>query len=252
MRILLTNDDGIFCESLHCLYQQLTKLGDVEVAAPLTGKSGASHSLTLSPIVCEEASVDGLFTGWAIEGTPADCVKLAVLELFDEQFDLIVSGMNIGSNAGVDMLYSGTLAAAVEGAFYGIPSIAVSARIGQESIEEAAEEGFRAIEMVAGDMKPGDVYNINVPCLRKFNEKKIAFVPQAEQVYKEKYFKGISEEGKKTYQIMSEEDALAQEETDREAIMNGFTTITPVKYFMTDRKRLEQLKENYSAGQCYC
>src|SRR5437762_12380506 len=129
MRILLTNDDGIYAPGLRALRLELLKLGTVTVVAPATEQSAAGHSVTLlNPLLVSEVfDVDGTtFLGWAVEGRPADCVKLALLELLPEPPDVIISGLNAGSNAGINVLYSGTVAAAIEGAFYRRTSFACS------------------------------------------------------------------------------------------------------------------------------
>src|ERR1700728_1612366 len=129
MRILLTNDDGIYAPGLRALRLELLKLGTVTVVAPATEQSAAGHSVTLlNPLLVSEVFEDDAktFIGWAVEGRPADCVKLALLELLPDPLDLIVSGLNAGSNAGINVLYSGTVAAAIEGAFFRMTSIACS------------------------------------------------------------------------------------------------------------------------------
>src|SRR5438094_2569143 len=129
MRILLTHDDGIYAPGLRALRLELLKLGTVTVVAPATEQSAAGHSVTLlTPLLVNEVFEDDgkAFVGWAVEGRPADCVKLALLELLPEPPDVIVSGLNAGANAGINVLYSGTVAAAIEGAFYRHISIAVS------------------------------------------------------------------------------------------------------------------------------
>src|SRR6201987_5325917 len=128
MRILLTNDDGIYAPGLRALRAELMKLGDVTVVAPATEQSAVGHSITLlTPLVVQEVRDEQKQPlGWAVEGRPADCIKLALVELLSEPPDLIVSGLNAGSNAGINVLYSGTVAAAIEGAFFRCPSVAVS------------------------------------------------------------------------------------------------------------------------------
>src|SRR5947199_10824538 len=128
VRILLTNDDGVYAPGLRALRAELKKLGEVVVVAPVGEQSAVGHSITLlTPLVVQEVLDENQKPmGWAVEGRPADCVKLALLELLPEPPDLIVSGMNAGSNAGINVLYSGTVAAAIEGAFFRHTSIAVS------------------------------------------------------------------------------------------------------------------------------
>src|SRR5580658_9268287 len=131
MQILLTNDDGIYAPGLRALREELLKLGEVMVVAPATEQSAAGHSVTLlTPLVVQEVFDEHKrFFGWAVEGRPADCVKLALLELLPDTPDLIVSGLNAGSNAGINVLYSGTVAAAIEGAFFRRTAIACSMEV---------------------------------------------------------------------------------------------------------------------------
>src|SRR5437870_1457686 len=128
VRILLTNDDGIYAPGLRSLRKELQKLGEVLVVAPATEQSAVGHSITLlTPLLVQEVLDEQQEPmGWAVEGRPADCVKLALLQLLPEPPDLVVSGLNAGSNAGINVLYSGTVAAAVEGAFFRRTAIAVS------------------------------------------------------------------------------------------------------------------------------
>src|SRR5947209_2103845 len=128
MRILLTNDDGVHAPGLRALRKELQKIGEVTVVAPVGEQSAVGHSVTLlTPLIIQEVyDDDKQFVGWAVEGRPADCVKLALLELLPEPPDLVVSGLNAGINAGINVLYSGTVAAAIEGAFFRQTSIACS------------------------------------------------------------------------------------------------------------------------------
>src|SRR5215211_4837783 len=128
MRILLTNDDGIYAPGLRALRPELMKLGEVLVVAPATEQSAVGHSVTLTtPLIVQEILDEQKRPfGWAVEGKPADCVKLALRELLPWTPDLIVSGLNAGANSGINVLYSGTVAAAIEGAFFRLTSIACS------------------------------------------------------------------------------------------------------------------------------
>src|SRR2546430_4767624 len=168
MRILLTNDDGIYAPGLRALRTELQKLGRVTVVAPATEQSATGHSITLLvPLMVQEVrDEDGEFLGWAVEGKPADCVKLALQELLPEPPDLIVSGLNAGSNAGINVLYSGTVAAAVEGAFYRHTRIAVSLEYTQPKLDfpRAADLARRVIEqIVAHKPATGTLFNVNIP-----------------------------------------------------------------------------------------
>src|SRR6476661_6692936 len=133
MQILLTNDDGIYAPGIEALEKELKKIADVCVVAPATEQSGVGHSVTfLRPLISKEVYDGDRRRGWAVEGSPADCVKLGIFELCPKP-DLIVSGLNGGLNAGINVLYSGTVAAAIEGAFFGITSVAVSLEFDEQA-----------------------------------------------------------------------------------------------------------------------
>src|SRR5580698_3676236 len=127
VQILLANDDGIQAPGLCALYPELCRLGNVQIVAPALEQSGVALSITYRhPLLVHEETRDGRPWGWAVAGSPADCVKLGVLQFCKETPRLVVSGINSGANAGINVLYSGTVAAAIEGAFFGITAIAVS------------------------------------------------------------------------------------------------------------------------------
>src|SRR5713101_8242056 len=152
MHILLTNDDGVYAPGLRALRLELKKLGEVTVVAPAGEQSAVGHSITLlTPLLIQEVlDEQNQPMGWAVEGRPADCVKLALVELLPEAPDLIVSGLNAGSNAGINVLYSGTVAAAIEGAFFRRTSIAVSLEYTKPKLDfpRAADYARRVIEQI--------------------------------------------------------------------------------------------------------
>ena len=167
MQILLTNDDGVFAPGLRALRKELMRLGNVTVVAPAMEQSGVAHSITLlSPLVVKQVEdVDGTTLGWKVEGSPADSVKLGICELMSRPPDLIVSGINSGSNAGINVLYSGTVAAAIEGAFFKITSIAVSLELSEHfDFPHAAQHAVRVIEKILANRPPnGSLFNVNLP-----------------------------------------------------------------------------------------
>src|ERR1700719_3449808 len=169
VRILLTNDDGIYAPGLKALRAELKKLGDVTVVAPATEQSAVGHSITLlTPLLVQEVmDEDGQLLGWAVEGRPADCVKLALLELLPEPPDLVVSGLHAGSNARINVLYSGTVAAAIEGAFFHRTSIAVSLEYTKPQpldFPRAAALARQVIEQIlAHRPAAGSLFNVNIP-----------------------------------------------------------------------------------------
>ena len=167
MQILLTNDDGVFAPGLRALRKELLRIGEVTVVAPAMEQSGVAHSITLlSPLVVKRVEdVDGTTLGWKVEGSPADSVKLGICELLPRPPDLIVSGINSGSNAGINVLYSGTVAAAIEGAFFKITSIAVSLELSEHfDFPHAAKNAVWVIEKILNNRPPnGSLFNVNLP-----------------------------------------------------------------------------------------
>src|SRR5471032_1358537 len=192
MRILLTNDDGIYAPGLRALRKELQTLGEVVVVAPATEQSAAGHSVTLlTPLLINEVFDNGDFLGWAVEGRPADCVKLALQELLPERPDLIVSGLNAGSNAGINVIYSGTVAAAVEGAFYRVTSIATSLQYtkAQPLDFPAASKLARKVveQIVAQRPVVGSLFNVNIPALERGPVRGVRVVPQNVSPYVEHF-----------------------------------------------------------------
>src|SRR3954447_8624314 len=173
MRILLTNDDGVYAPGLRALRTELKKIGEVIVVAPATEQSAVGHSITLlTPLLVQEVlDESNQPMGWAVEGRPADCVKLALLQLLPEAPDLLVSGLNAGSNAGINVLYSGTVAAAIEGAFIRQTSIAVSQEYTRPKpldFPRGAELARRIIEQIMQHRPgPGELFNVNIPSFDK-------------------------------------------------------------------------------------
>src|SRR5215213_11180844 len=167
MLILLTNDDGINAPGIVAMYRELVKLGEVHVVAPETVQSATGHGITLTtPLLTSRVTIENAFTGTAVDGRPADCVKLAVAQLLPREPDLVVSGMNAGANVGINVIYSGTVAAAVEAAFLGLPSIAVSLHLRNDvptNFKKAAGVALRTIKSILGTgLDGGEVVSINV------------------------------------------------------------------------------------------
>ena len=169
MRILLTNDDGILSAGLAAMAAVLRRLGEVCIAAPATEQSGVGQGITfLTPLTVKKAFRRGEFWGYAVEGTPVDCVKIGIAELAGGRPDLVVSGINNGLNVGINVLYSGTVAAVQESAWQGIPSVAVSTQFADlrpgARIDRVAELTGELIKrLLEHPYEPGTLYNVNVP-----------------------------------------------------------------------------------------
>jgi 5'-nucleotidase len=244
MQILLTNDDGIFAPGLAAIYKELVKMGDVTVVAPADSRSGASHSITFSqPLVCNKVDINGQFAGFSVQGSPADCVKLAVMQLHDGPIDLLVAGINNGSNAGINVYYSGTVAAAMEGAFLKIPAVAMSlATEEQMDFDRAAKYCARILEKLM-PVRNGDVININIPLLSKGEPKGVRVVPQSTKVFDEYYIQQKNEQGQTVFQLAGVPDLAEESPADITSLVEGFITITALAPGMTDHERTHELKQ---------
>ncbi|MBX3355353.1 MAG: 5'/3'-nucleotidase SurE [Phycisphaeraceae bacterium] len=253
MRILLTNDDGIFAPGIEALHDSIRDLGEVTVVAPATVQSAESHGITFHrPLMTRRMKLPRI-EGIAVEGTPADCVKLTLKSLWPSWHgagsrpDLVISGMNFGANAGINVIYSGTVAAAIEAAFLGVPAIAVSLYIGRRletHLPRAAEIARTAIDRVL--LHPLDahrVVNINVP----ITERADAPMPPMRVVSMntapaaDGYERRTSPEGHDYYWPTGNgmEFIHTAEESDVEALAQRAVTITPLHFDLTDHSRLE-------------
>ncbi len=247
MQILLTNDDGIYAPGLAAMERQLLQLGDVTVAAPLTEQSGVGHSITyLTPLMAREVFDDqGRRRGWAVEGSPADCVKLAIAELCPERPDLVVSGINSGQNAGINVLYSGTVAAAIEGAFFGITSVAVSLEFDDEGRYDKAAEQAAAIIRQILDQKDAEpqLYNLNIPQAALGQPAEVRVVPAATEPWGEDFEKRRDPRGRTYYWATGlQPDPPSHEETDLQALREGHITLSPLKFDINRREKLADMQ----------
>ena len=245
MHILLTNDDGVFAPGLAAVYRHLTKLGDVTVVAPAQPKSGAGHSISLEPLVCERLDITGKFEALSVEGSPADCVKVVLNKLVETSYgpvDLVVSGINHGANVGIHVFYSGTVAAAVEGAFYGVPSIALSAMYEEDmDIEAAAEYAFTVIEQLL-PLKSGDVVNVNIPVMSKGKPKGVVVVPQSTGGFQEEFTSSENGHGQIVLEYTGGTHRKPNvEPADTSSLTDGFVTITALHFDMTYYEKNESL-----------
>jgi 5'-nucleotidase len=248
VRILLTNDDGVYAPGLRALRAELKKLGEVAVVAPVGEQSAVGHSITLlTPLLVQEVlDEQNQPMGWAVEGRPADCVKLALLELLPETPDLVVSGLNAGSNAGINILYSGTVAAAIEGSFFRCTSIAVSLEYTKPKpldFARAAELARKVIEQIlAQQPPPGALFNINIPSLEKGPIHGIRIVPQNVAPYLETFDRRVDPRGRVYF--WSTPDFSCPEphpDTDVTALDEGYITVTPLQFNLTHDELLRAM-----------
>jgi len=244
MQILLTNDDGIFAPGLAAIYKKLVKLGDVTVVAPADSRSGTGHSITVSrPLLCNKIEIEGQFTGFSVHGSPADCVKLAAMQLCAKPIDLLVAGINSGANVGINIYYSGTVAAAMEGAFLKIPSVAMSLAAEEQMDYDKAAEYCVGILKNLMPVDTGSVININIPHLSKGRPVGVKVVPQSTEGFHEYYIANKNELGQSEFQLAGGLHRNEDNPTDTTALAEGFITITALAPGMTDHKKTHQLQK---------
>jgi 5'-nucleotidase len=250
MRILLTNDDGVYAPGLRSLRAELLKLGEVTVVAPATEQSAVGHSITLlTPLLVQEVLDEhNQFMGWAVEGRPADCIKLALVELLPDPPDLVVSGLNAGANAGINVLYSGTVAAAIEGAFFRRVSIAVSLEYTKPKpldFPRAAELARQVIEQImAHRPEGGSLFNVNIPSLERGPVRGIRVLPQNVAPYVETYDRRRDPRGRVYFWSNPGFSCPAPHpDTDVSALEEGYITVTPLQFDLTHAGMLRQMQD---------
>jgi 5'-nucleotidase len=248
LRILLTNDDGVYAPGLRALRTELQKLGQVVVVAPATEQSAAGHSVTIStPLIVQEVLDEGKRPmGWAVEGRPADCVKLAVRELLPEPPDLVVSGLNAGSNAGINVLYSGTVAAAIEAAFFRITSIACSLEVTRARPADFATGAALArsvVEQIVARRPPvGSLFNINVPDLERGPVRGVRVVPQNVAAYEETFDRRKDPRGRLYFWTgASFHCPDPHPDSDVTALAENWITVTPLQFNLTQSALLRDM-----------
>jgi len=241
LRILLSNDDGYLADGLATLALSLRDVAELDIVAPDRNQSGASHSLTLDRPLRVAQTRDGMYY---VNGTPTDCVHLALTGLFDNDPDMVIAGINHGANLGDDTLYSGTVAAAAEGRFLGLPAIAVSL-VGDEPRHfDTAGRAIRKIVAQLHDhpLSPDTTLNVNVPDvpygdLRGIRATRLGYRHRAEPV-----IKSLDPKGRPVYWVGppgAGQDAGPG--TDFHAVENGYVSVTPMRFDLTERSALEHL-----------
>ncbi len=241
MRILVSNDDGYLAPGLACLARALGEFAEVDVVAPDRDRSGASNSLTLARPLRARKGENGFVY---VDGTPTDCVHLAVTGLMEKQPDMVISGINRGANLGDDVLYSGTVAAAIEGRFLGAPAIAVSlAGSAGQHYETAAAIVVRLVHRLEHDPLPADtILNVNVPDLPLERIAGLEATRLGHRHKSEAVVRAADPHGQPIYWVgASGPEADAGPGTDFDAIRRDFVSITPLQVDMTRYTALEQV-----------
>lgn len=242
MKILISNDDGIRSEGILALEAKLLELGELYTVAPDREQTSMSHALTLHrPLRVEELGS----RRYAVDGTPTDCVKLALTGLLPEKPDLVVSGINHGPNLGDDIIYSGTVSAAIEGTILGIPSFAVSL-VAQKEFSFGVAADFAAAmakRILDKGLPQGTLINVNVPPVPANEIKGWRLTRQGKRHYAENVVERVDPRGKKYYWIGGDDLGFAYEDgTDCVAVHEGFISVTPLHVDMTNHASFDQVK----------
>ncbi len=239
--ILVTNDDGITAPGIRALIKMMNEIGDVYVVAPDSPQSGMGHAITInSTLFCEKIKIDEGEQSereWACSGTPVDCVKLAITRILPRKPDLCVSGINHGSNSSINVIYSGTMSAAVEAGIEGIPAIGFSLSDFSYSADFFSAKKYIqkiVLESIDKKMPKGMVLNVNIPKLPESELKGIKVCRQAKAVWVEDYDERKDPRGRTYYWLTGKFENLDKgEDTDERALEEGFISVVPIQYDMT-------------------
>lgn len=249
MNILISNDDGIYSRGIYELAKRLKRLGKISIVAPDKEQSATGHAITMHrPLRCRKIKLYDLDAdAWWVNGTPADCIKLGVETLLTERPDLVVSGINDGENLGTDIIYSGTVSAAIEGSIFKIPSIAVSyEKHGTADFSTAAEAAANVIEQVLRfENRPETLLNINIPEINSINEiMGVRITKLGVKKYRNNFEERKDPRGGSYYWLAGEleKDELG-ENTDIYAVRKGYISITPLRIDFTDYEAINRYRE---------
>lgn len=254
MKILISNDDGIAANGIRALAEALSVENDVYMIAPDRERSAAGHSLTMNtPLRVEELEPKfGLKRTWVTSGTPGDCIKIGLSMILspDEKPDLIISGINHGPNLGVDILYSGTVSCALEGAMRGYPSIAVSLASMKSDYEDFKTPAKFIADFVPNineiDFPKKSILNINVPCIQQEDIAGIAITKLGDRMFTDNYDKRVDPRGKVYYWLAGELVKYGEDDsTDINAIRCNKISITPVTFEMTHKSIMADLEKAF-------
>lgn len=247
LKILVTNDDGIDSQGISELASALQEIGDVTIIAPRTEQSAVGHAITMKiPLRVTEYFKNGEFYGYAVDGTPADCVKIGIRNILKAPPDLVVSGINHGSNTAINIIYSGTVSAAREAAIMDIPAMAVSITSHNPKHFEYARETVKRLAQIVADegLAKGTLLNINVPDLPPDEIKGILITTQGKSKWDDIYEERRDPYGKSYYWLtgtLTETDKKLG--TDQFAIKNNYVSVSPIHFDLTDYDTFEKMKE---------
>ena len=246
--ILVTNDDGISAPGIRTLISAMNEIGDVVVVAPDSPQSAMGHAITInSTLHCNPIKIDdGPQIEYSCSGTPADCVKLGINEILDRKPDICVSGINHGSNSSINVIYSGTMSAAVEASVEGVPAIGFSLLDynWNADFSQIREHVIKITKKALKEGIPkGNALNVNFPKLKKEEIKGIKVCRQANAYWIEKFDKRTNPQGREYYWLTGEFiNKDKGSDSDEWALENGYISIVPIKFDMTDHDNISKLR----------
>lgn len=246
--ILVTNDDGISAPGIRTLISAMNEIGDVIVVAPDSPQSAMGHAITInSTLHCNSINIDdGPQIEYSCSGTPADCVKLGINEILDRKPDICVSGINHGSNSSINVIYSGTMSAAVEASVEGVPAIGFSLLDynWNADFSQIREHVIKITKKALKEGIPkGNALNVNFPKLKKEEIKGIKVCRQANAYWIEKFDKRTNPQGREYYWLTGEFiNKDKGSDSDEWALENGYISIVPIKFDMTDHDNISKLR----------
>ncbi len=247
LNILVSNDDGINAEGIFALVRSLKAIADVTVVAPASQQSAVGHAITVNyPLRVFPFHKNSDFFGYAVEGTPADCVKLGVKFLLKQKPDMVISGINHGSNTAINIIYSGTVSAATEGTILGIPSLAISLTSYQsQDFSYAAKLAARLALLVAEQgLPPKTLLNVNVPAVSEEEIKGVKVTKQGISTWEDRFDVRRDPANREYFWLTGNMNVIDTEpDSDQIAIRENYVSVTPVKYELTDNILLERMKQ---------
>ncbi len=250
LSILVSNDDGIHSDGLAALVNELKSVSrrtTVTVVAPESQQSAVGHAITVHrPLRVHEVAKGGKLFGYAVDGTPADCVKLAIRHLLPKKPDLVVSGINHGSNTAISVIYSGTVSAATEGTILGIPSFAMSLTSFESNVDFSYAAKFArqlALKVIENGLPGGTLLNVNVPPVPEKEIRGVVITRQGKSIWNDE-FEARRDPGNKQYFWLKGElvELDEEEDIDQRAILNNKVSVTPIQFDLTNYEMIEKLK----------
>jgi len=246
LHILISNDDGINAEGIYALVREIKTIADVTVIAPDKQQSAVGHAITMNyPLRVVPFHKNGELFGYAVEGTPADAVKLGVRSLMKTKPDMVLSGINHGSNTAINIIYSGTVSAATEGTILGIPSIAISlATHGEPDFSYAAKFARKLTELVAQRGLPGGtLLNVNVPPVPEHEIAGVLLTRQGKSTWDDTFDVRRDPANREYFWLTGKMNVIDSDlDVDQIAIQKKYVSVTPIHYDLTDKTMLDEMR----------